>query len=74
MRLVVWVLLVALSLASVAVGRLDLALVFASAKAVLLGFEFMELRHAARLHLGAYVLFVVLIAGVLEVMTLSLSL
>lgn len=68
MRVVTWLVLVTLSVLSVLAGRLSLALVFAAAKAVLLGLEFMELRHAARLHAAAYVLFVAVVVAVLEVL------
>lgn len=66
MRAATWVLLVTLSCVSVASGRLHLALALAAVKAVVVGLEFMELRHAARAHLVAFVGFVGLVtAGLL---------
>ncbi len=50
MRLVTWVLLVTASIVSVMHGRLGVALALGCFKALLLGLEFMELKHAARLH------------------------
>lgn len=61
MRLVTWLLLVGLSVAAVASGRLSVALGLGAAKALLVGFEFMELRHAARAHAAAYAGFVGLV-------------
>lgn len=66
MRAATWGLLVTLSCVSVASGRLHLALALAALKAVAVGLEFMELRHAARLHLAAFLCFVGLVtAGLL---------
>lgn len=58
MRAATWGLLVTLSCVSVASGRLHLALVLAALKALAVGLEFMELRHAARAHLVAFIGFV----------------
>lgn len=69
MRLVTWLLLVGFSVASVVSGRLGVALGLGAAKALLVGFEFMELRHAARLHAAAYVAFI----GVVALGVLALS-
>lgn len=63
MRLVTWLLLLGLSSAAVWDGRLGFALAAGAAKALLVGAEFMELRHAARLHAAAYGGFVVLLAA-----------
>lgn len=63
MRLVTWALLVGLAVASGVIGRLDVALALGGAKSALVGWEFMELRHAAGLHLAGYVLFVVALVG-----------
>jgi hypothetical protein len=66
MRLATWLALVGLSVASVASGRLPVALVLGGVKALLVGLEFMELRHAARVHAAAYGLFLALLVAVLE--------
>lgn len=68
MRLITWLLLVALSLISVSAGRIDLALFLAAVKAVLLGLSFMELKDAARVHAVGYVAFVTVVAGVLAIL------
>ncbi len=68
MRLATWLALVVLTAVSLFDGRLGLALVLAGVKALLLGFEFMELRFAARAHAAAYALFVTLLVVVLEVL------
>ncbi|MCK6570529.1 hypothetical protein L6V77_05375 [Myxococcota bacterium] len=60
-----WLALVTLSVVSVALGRLDVALTVAGAKAILVGLDFMELRAAARPHLVAYLSYVVLLVAVL---------
>ena len=67
MRLVTWALLVGLSLASVASGRLQVALVLAGLKALAVGLEFMELRVAARVHALGFVTFVALLVLVLSI-------
>lgn len=69
MQAVTWLALVALSVTSVMQGHLRWALVLAGLKAVLVGLEFMELRHAARLHAAAWVAFVALLVAVLEVLS-----
>lgn len=66
MRLATWLGLIALSVGSVLVGRLPLALALGALKAILVGLEFMELRTAARVHAAAYVLFVGVLLAVLE--------
>ena len=68
MRLVTWAFLIALSLASVASGRLQVALVLAGLKALAVGLEFMELRAAARLHALGFATFVALLVLVLSVL------
>lgn len=65
MRLLVWALLVSASIVSVVHGRLGAALALATFKAITLGLEFMELRHAARLHAVAWVGFCLVLAGAL---------
>lgn len=67
MRLVTWALLVGLSLASVASGRLQVALVLAGLKALTVGLEFMELRVAARVHALGFATFVALLVLVLSI-------
>lgn len=62
MRLVTWVLLVTASIVSVMHGRLGVALMLGCFKALLLGLEFMELKHAARLHAVGYVGFCLALA------------
>ncbi len=69
MRVVIWFALIALSVTSVLTGHLVIALCIAAAKAVLVGLEFMELRHAARLRAAAWVLFVAVILAVLTFIT-----
>ncbi|MDP3500458.1 MAG: hypothetical protein Q8S33_09000 [Myxococcales bacterium] len=68
MRLVTWVVLVGLSMASVGSGRLQVALVLAGLKALAVGLEFMELREAARLHALGFATFVALLVLVLSVL------
>lgn len=68
MRLVTWAFLIALSLASVASGRLQVALVLAGLKALAVGLEFMELSAAARLHALGFATFVALLVLVLSVL------
>lgn len=64
MRFAVFVLCLGLVAASLALGDLRIALALAGVKAVLVGFELMELRHASRLHLSGFAaFFVVLVAG-----------
>ena len=65
MRLLTWFGLVALAGLAVFWGRLDVALLCGGLKAVLVGSEFMELRHAHRLHLAAFVLWAVGLTSVL---------
>ena len=52
----IWALLVGLAVLAVAVGRFDVALVAAAAKALCVGVWFMELRQAARLHATLFTL------------------
>ncbi len=65
-RLLVFVLLVALAAASVALGSLPLALLLAGLKAAAVGSEYMELRHAHRLHLVGYLGWVALLVAALS--------
>lgn len=69
MQAVSWLVLVALSVTSVVSGHLWAALVLGGLKAVLVGLDFMELRHAARVHAVAFVLFLAVLLAIL----LSLS-
>lgn len=66
MRVATWIVLMLAVAASLAVGRLDVALALAGFKALIVGLEFMELRHAARVHLAGYCVFVVAVVLVLE--------
>lgn len=50
MRLLTWMVLVGLAVAAVTIGHPGWALAFAGAKALLVGAEFMELKHAHRAH------------------------
>ncbi len=68
MVLATYLILLLLAVASAVQGQLRVALVFAAVKAVLVGLEFMELRHAAREHLVAFVAFVGLLLTALELM------
>lgn len=63
MRFLMWMLLLGLSSASVLSGQLTVALVLAGLKASFVGWEFMELRTAARLHQAVYALYVLGCAG-----------
>lgn len=63
MRLLTWFLLLGLSTASVLRGQLADALLLAGLKALLVGWEFMELRTASRLHTAAYALYVFACVG-----------
>lgn len=69
MQLATYLTLVLLAVASAAYGHLRLALVLAAIKALLVGLEFMEVRHAARGHLAAFVAYVGLVVTALELMT-----
>lgn len=60
--------LVLLAVASAAGGHLRLALILAATKALLVGLEFMELRHAARAHMVAFVAYVGLVVAALELL------
>ena len=55
-------------MASVGLGRLEIALVLAGLRALAVGLEFMELREAARLHGFAFAAFVALLVFVLSVL------
>jgi len=66
-RFTVYAALVALALGSVASGRFAIALALAGLKALMVGLEYMELRHAHRAHLAAFagwVLTVVVALGI----------
>lgn len=54
----VWGALVGLAAAAVGLGRLDVALLLAGVKALLLGATWLELGHAARAHAVLYALVV----------------
>lgn len=65
MTLLTWLILAAAAIAAVLAGRLDIALLLAGAKTLLVGLEFMELRHAARLHATVFVLATAMLTVVL---------
>lgn len=62
MRAAVYAVLLSLAIASALTGHLGTALALAAAKALLVGGEYMELRHAHRAHLFGFALFVVALA------------
>jgi hypothetical protein len=67
-RLAAYVVLVALAIAAVFAGELWIALVLGGAKALLVAFEYMELRHAARAHAVVFALgMVVLVVGLVVI-------
>ena len=66
MRAVTWLVLVALAAVGLTTQHPSLALAVAGAKALAVGLEFMELKHAARAHLGLFLSFVVGLVVVLE--------
>ena len=70
-RPAVYVTLMALAIAAATTGSLSLALGLGGVKAVLVGADFMELRHAARPHAVAYV--AVIAALVLGLVALTSS-
>lgn len=65
MRLLVYLFLLAATVASMAAGRVALALAIAGAKAVVVGLEYMELRHAHRAHAVGFALGMVALVAVL---------
>lgn len=65
MNALVWLALMALAIGAVAIDRIDIALLFAGCKTLLVGLQFMELRHAARLHTAAFVLWAALVTALL---------
>jgi hypothetical protein len=62
-RLLIWFLLLGLSTVSVLRGHLADALLLAGLKALLVGWEFMELRTASRFHAVGYALYVFVCVG-----------
>jgi len=66
---VTWFALMALAIGAVAIGRVDVALLLAGCKALLVGLQFMELRDAARLHAAAFVLWAGLVTAVLVLLS-----
>lgn len=65
MRLAAYVLMLVLLAAAMVSGDLRLALAAAGLKAIVVGLEFMELRHAARGHMVGFVLGIAAVAGLL---------
>lgn len=58
MVMVTWVVLMGAAAAAVAIGRPEVAVALGGAKAILVGWTFLELRHAAWPHAGAWLLLV----------------
>lgn len=58
-----WVTLVVAAAAAVASGRADVAVALGGAKAALVGITFLELRHAARAHLAAWLVFMAMLTA-----------
>lgn len=69
MRLIVWVSLVTLAVVAVWSGHLAIALALAGVKALLVGFQYMELRWAHRAHAASFALAVAGVVVLLEVIT-----
>ena len=55
MTIAIWFVLIVLATVATLAGRIDVALLCAGGKTLLVGIEFMELRHAARVHAAAFV-------------------
>lgn len=62
-RLAIYLALVGLTLGAALSGRFAIALAIAGAKALLVGLEYMELRHAHRAHAVAFVLWALAAVG-----------
>ena len=67
--IVCWLALCSLAIAGCWAGRLDVALLAAGAKTVLVGLQFMELTVAARGHAYGWLTWAAMIAGVLMLTT-----
>lgn len=65
MRLATWFVLVTLAVLGLAMGHPRIGFALAGVKALALGLEFMELKHAARIHAAVFVLGVAAMVGVL---------
>ncbi len=62
MRLAVYLVLVCMAIGAAVAGELWIALALGGAKALLVGVEYMELRHAARAHALGFALGIVVLA------------
>jgi len=69
MRFAAYVLMIGLLGIALYTGDIALALAAGGAKALLVGVEFMELRHAARAHLVGFALFTIALTGGLVALT-----
>ena len=69
MRAVTYLIMVVLVSAALFTGQIVLGLIAGGIKALLVGLEFMELRHAARPHAVVYTLWVLAITGLLLILT-----
>lgn len=69
MRFVVWMSLVTLAIAAVVSGQLAIALALAGVKALLVGFQYMELRWAHRAHAASFAGAVIGLMVLLEFIT-----
>ena len=65
MTFLTWLALLLVAIGAVVAGRLDVALLCAGVKTLLVGLQFMELRHSARVHAAVFVIWVVLTTGLL---------
>lgn len=68
MRVAAFLVMCALAVVSVIEGRLALGLAFGGAKAILVGVGYMELRHAARVHMAGFVAAMLALTGILVLM------
>lgn len=68
MTTAIWFVLILLATVATLAGRIDVALLCAGGKTLLVGLEFMELRHAARLHAAAFVAWAITVTALLLVM------
>jgi hypothetical protein len=68
-RAAAYVVMIGLVASAVAMGEIGLALAAGGAKMLIVGLEFMELRHAARPHRVGFVLGTLAITGLLVALT-----
>jgi len=69
MRRIAFAVMVVLAIVSILEGQLALALLFGGLKALIVGLEYMELRHAARPHAVGFALAVIALTVGLIVIT-----